>query len=136
MTEHTNTINTSGTAGTADATEAEIARIRAGRLDDAHLAWFIAESECERALRAWRAGDDADIAYCSYLAALNREDRRPGTSSGCGRQASRGPGRSCSACRTSSTDRPVSGPCANDSDRQCNHLDPASGEAVGMPTSS
>ena len=50
-------------------------RIRAGRLDDAHLAWFIAESECERALRAWRTGDSTrDIAYCSYLAALNREE--------------------------------------------------------------
>jgi hypothetical protein len=74
MTEPTNTIDTTGTAGTADATEAEIAEIRAGRLDDAHLAWFIAESECERALRAWRTGDDGDIAYCSYLAALNREE--------------------------------------------------------------
>lgn len=71
MTEPTNTIDTTGTA---DATEAEIAEIRAGRLDDAHLAWFIAESECERALRAWRAGGDDDIAYCSYLAALNREE--------------------------------------------------------------
>ncbi len=76
MTEPTNTIDTTGTAGTTDATEAEIAEVRAGRLDDAHLAWFIAESECERALRAWRAGDDddEDIAYCSYLAALNREE--------------------------------------------------------------
>ncbi len=83
MTEPTNTTNTIGTtgaAGTSDTTEAEIAEIRAGRLDDAHLAWFIAESECERALRAWRTGDDGeddengDIAYCSYLAALNREE--------------------------------------------------------------
>jgi hypothetical protein len=76
MTEQTNTADTVDTAETAKTTDAEVAEIRVGRLDDAHLAWFIAESECERALKAWRAGigDDADIAYCSYLAALDREE--------------------------------------------------------------
>jgi hypothetical protein len=69
MTEHTDT-----TIATAGDTEAEITERRAGTLDDAHLAWFIAESECERALEAWRTGENADIAYCSYLAALNREE--------------------------------------------------------------
>ena len=69
MTEHTNT-----TIETAATSEAELTEIRVGRLDDAHLAWFIAESECEKALRAWCAGADADIAYCSYLAALKREE--------------------------------------------------------------
>ena len=69
MTKHINT--TTDTSGT---TEAERAEIRVGKLDDAHLAWFIAESECEKALRAWCAGEDADIAYCSYLAALKREE--------------------------------------------------------------
>ena len=50
--------------------------MRAGRLDDAHLAWFIAETECAHAFRAWRAGtgNDADMAFCSYLAALDREE--------------------------------------------------------------
>ena len=69
MTDHTNT-----TIGTAGTTEAQTAEIRVGRLDDAHLAWFIAESECEEALRDWRAGEDVDFAYCSYLAALDREE--------------------------------------------------------------
>jgi hypothetical protein len=73
MTEHTNTVDTTTTT---DAIEAAIAEIPIRRLDDAHLAWFIAESECERALRAWGAGsgDDADTAFCSYLAALDREE--------------------------------------------------------------
>jgi hypothetical protein len=74
MTEHTDTIDTTGTADDTPITDAQSAEIRMHQLDDAHLAWFIAESECERALRAWGAGEDADLAYCSYLAALNREE--------------------------------------------------------------
>jgi hypothetical protein len=68
MTEHTNTIDPTA------ATEPDAAEIRLSRLDDAQLAWFIAESECEQALRAWRAGEDADTTYLSYLAALRREE--------------------------------------------------------------
>ena len=77
MTQHTQDTHTpdaTGTAGDAGTTDAEAAEIRLHRLDDAHLAWFIAESECQEALRAWRAGEDADFAYCSYLTALNREE--------------------------------------------------------------
>ena len=57
-------------------TEAENAEMRIGRIDDAHLAWFIAETEAADALRAWRDGtaSDADIAFCSYVAALKREE--------------------------------------------------------------
>lgn len=64
------------TAEGAGPTKAQIAEMRAGRLDDAHLAWFIAETECAKALRAWRegTGDDADLAFCSYVTALDREE--------------------------------------------------------------
>lgn len=64
------------TAGTAAPTEAESPELHASRLDDAHLAWFIAETECAHAFQAWRAGtgNDADMAFCSYLAALDREE--------------------------------------------------------------
>jgi hypothetical protein len=44
-------------------------------LDDAYLAWFSAESECEAALQAWfDAGAGRATAYLSYSAALDREE--------------------------------------------------------------
>ena len=45
-------------------------------LDDAYLVWFSAESECERALRAWSPRSDAQraAAYFAYRAALDREE--------------------------------------------------------------
>jgi hypothetical protein len=43
--------------------------------DDAYLAWFDAENECERALGAWSAvaRGDGNLAYFAYQAALDRE---------------------------------------------------------------
>jgi hypothetical protein len=59
--------------GKADTTVAEIG-VRL--LDDAYLAWFVAESECERALRGWfeAVGAQRAGAHLSYRAALDRED--------------------------------------------------------------
>lgn len=73
MTKSTETLATTAPTST---TEAEIAELRVRRLDDAHLAWLIAETRCAEALRAWREGTagDADIAFCFYIAALNREE--------------------------------------------------------------
>jgi hypothetical protein len=44
--------------------------------DDAYLAWFDAENECERALRTWSAAarGDGNLAYFAYQAALDREE--------------------------------------------------------------
>jgi hypothetical protein len=52
-----------------------VAEIGVRLLDDAYLAWFGAESECEGALRAWfqAAGSARADAYLSYRAALERE---------------------------------------------------------------
>jgi hypothetical protein len=52
-----------------------VAEIGVRLLDDAYLAWFSAESECEAALRAWydAAGSSRASAYLSYRAALDRE---------------------------------------------------------------
>lgn len=41
-------------------------------LDEAYIAWLCAESECERALRAWFDGDP--MAYVAYTVALEREE--------------------------------------------------------------
>lgn len=73
MSKETHTV---ATTRPVSSPEAELAELRAGRLDDAHLAWFIAETECARALRAWRegTGNDPDLAFCSYVAALDREE--------------------------------------------------------------
>jgi hypothetical protein len=59
--------------GNVDTTVAEIG-VRP--LDDAYLAWFVAESECERALRGWfqAVGAQRAGAHLSYCAALERED--------------------------------------------------------------
>jgi hypothetical protein len=43
--------------------------------DDAYLAWFSAECECEGALKAWFEGPgDGVAAYLSYREALDREE--------------------------------------------------------------
>lgn len=56
--------------------ESEVAEIGTGLLDDAYLAWFSAESECERALHTWFEGTGANWAmpYFAYRAALDREE--------------------------------------------------------------
>lgn len=55
--------------------ENELAQIGVRLLDDAHLAWLTAESECERALHAWfDGGGDRTHAYFAYRAALDREE--------------------------------------------------------------
>lgn len=53
----------------------EMSEIGIRLLDDAYLAWFSAESECEAALHAWF--EDAHRyggAYFTYRAALDREE--------------------------------------------------------------
>jgi hypothetical protein len=54
----------------------EVAAIGVRLLDDAYLAWFTAESESERAVRAWwqSSGPDRVTAYATYRAALDREE--------------------------------------------------------------
>jgi hypothetical protein len=56
--------------------DTEVAEIGIRLLDDAYLAWFSAESECEQALKAWFAGtvETSAKAYCAYRAALDREE--------------------------------------------------------------
>ena len=58
-----------------DNAQTEVAAIEL-RLDDAYLAWFSAESECESTLHGWfRAPDDLSAgAYLAYQAALEREE--------------------------------------------------------------
>jgi hypothetical protein len=69
----TKSTQTAATPRTARGVDDELAQLRVAPLDDAHLAWFIAESECAQALRAWREGADIDLAFCTYVAALDRE---------------------------------------------------------------
>lgn len=54
----------------------EVAEIGVRLLDDAYMAWFAAESECEQTLRAWFDGTSRDgaEAYFAYRAALDREE--------------------------------------------------------------
>jgi hypothetical protein len=54
----------------------EIAQIGIRLMDHAYMAWLGAESECERALRAWVDGPPRNRAamYLSYRAALDREE--------------------------------------------------------------
>ena len=54
----------------------EVAEIGVRLLDDAYMAWFAAESECEQALRAWFDGTSRNRAeaYFAYRAALDREE--------------------------------------------------------------
>ena len=59
-----------------DTTQTDCAAISVRLLDDAYLAWFGEESECEQALRDWfaaRGGQRAN-AYLAYRAALDREE--------------------------------------------------------------
>ncbi len=59
-----------------DNTDTEIATIGVRLIDDAYVAWFNAESECETRLQAWfrATGERREIAYVSYQAALDREE--------------------------------------------------------------
>jgi hypothetical protein len=59
-----------------DNTDTEIATIGVRLIDDAYVAWFNAESECETQLQAWfrATGERRGIAYVSYRAALDREE--------------------------------------------------------------
>ena len=54
----------------------EVARIGVRLLDEAYMVWCAAESECEKALRGWSVGTSAAgaEAYCTYRAALDREE--------------------------------------------------------------
>jgi hypothetical protein len=59
-----------------DETQVEVAKIGVRLIDDAYLAWFGAESECESLLREWfkATGERRESAYLAYRAALDRED--------------------------------------------------------------
>jgi hypothetical protein len=54
----------------------EVAQIGARLLDEAYMAWFAAENECEQALRVWSAATSRRRAdgYWTYRAALDREE--------------------------------------------------------------
>jgi hypothetical protein len=72
MTKSTQTVTATEASGPV---QDELAELRVAPLDNAHMAWFIAETECALALRAWREGcDDVDLAFCTYIAALDREE--------------------------------------------------------------
>ena len=57
-------------------TNTDVAAIGVRLLDDAYLAWFTAEDEAERALRAWSDGSGSTraMSYAAYRAALDREE--------------------------------------------------------------
>jgi hypothetical protein len=59
-----------------DNVDTTVAEIGVRLLDDAYLAWFSAESECEGTLHAWfqAAGAQRTSAYLAYRAALDREE--------------------------------------------------------------
>jgi len=53
----------------------EVVNLSVRLLDDAYMAWFVAEGDCEVALQAWcQALDRGPDAYLSYQAALDREE--------------------------------------------------------------
>jgi hypothetical protein len=56
-------------------TEGHIRTTRVRLTDDAYLAWFGAEVECENTHQAWfqATGERREAAYIDYLAALDRE---------------------------------------------------------------
>ena len=60
----------------SDNNRSEIATIGVRLIDDAYLAWFRAESECEVTLQAWfqATGERRQAAYTTYMAALDREE--------------------------------------------------------------
>lgn len=53
--------------------EHELAEIGIRLVEDAFMAWYCAENEADRALRAWLDGPDGDV-YFAYRAALDREE--------------------------------------------------------------
>jgi hypothetical protein len=59
-----------------DEMNTDVAAIGARLFDDAYLAWFSAEDETERALRAWSDGSASTraMSYAGYRAALDREE--------------------------------------------------------------
>jgi len=59
-----------------DNAQTEVAAIGVRLLDDAYLAWFGAESECESTLHGWfqATGEESVGAYLAYRAALEREE--------------------------------------------------------------
>ena len=58
----------------SDTVSPEVAAIGIRLLDDAHIAWVVAQNECSEALRAWFQAPRYDPAYHAYLAALDREE--------------------------------------------------------------
>jgi hypothetical protein len=59
----------------SDNANSEVATIGVRLFDDAYLAWFSAESECEQALRRWfQRNDEPATAYLAYRVALDREE--------------------------------------------------------------
>ena len=54
----------------------EVAEVGVRLLDDTYMAWFMAESECAQALRAWfeASPPHREEAYVVYRAALDREE--------------------------------------------------------------
>jgi hypothetical protein len=60
----------------AEDTQVDVAKIGVRLIDDAYLAWFGAESECETLLREWfkSSGERRASAYLAYRAALDREE--------------------------------------------------------------
>jgi hypothetical protein len=52
----------------------EIALIGMRLLDEAYMAWQVAESDAERALRAWSDDGQHRAAYPAYRAAVDREE--------------------------------------------------------------
>jgi len=58
----------------SDTMEARVANIGMRLIDDAYLAWMVAEAESGRALREWFARCHHNESYYAYLAALDREE--------------------------------------------------------------
>jgi hypothetical protein len=58
----------------------DVAEIGVRLLDDAYMAWLLAESEAQEALRAWIEPGPRGraAAYRAYLAAVDREDAAAG----------------------------------------------------------
>jgi len=90
--------------------DTEVAEIGVRFLDDAYLAWFAAEGECEGALHAWfrSAGAQRTSAYVAYRAALDREEAAAGTWRGYGRCPRRAARRSSTAARACTDHEPNS----------------------------
>lgn len=61
---------------TAAAAEATVAEIGIRLLDDAYLAWLMAQNEAHEAFRSWGGAPRGAgrSAFCAYRAALDREE--------------------------------------------------------------